>query len=65
MYGRGTVFRLSPVAGGKWKELLYSFKGEDGDSPSGGLTFDSAGNLYGTTFAGGAHNGGIVYKFIP
>jgi uncharacterized repeat protein (TIGR03803 family) len=65
-YNRGTVFQLSPVAGGKWKEQLYSFKpGEDGDFPSGGLIFDSAGNLYGTTFAGGAHNGGMVYKFIP
>jgi uncharacterized repeat protein (TIGR03803 family) len=65
-YNRGTVFQLSPVAGGKWKEQLYSFKpGEDGDFPSGGLISDSAGNLYGTTFAGGAHNGGMVYKFIP
>jgi uncharacterized repeat protein (TIGR03803 family) len=65
-YSRGTVFRLSPVAGGKWKELLYSFKPDgDGDFPGGGLIFDSAGNLYGTTYAGGAHNGGMVYKFIP
>lgn len=65
-HDRGTVFRLSPVEGGKWKELQYSFKpGEDGDFPGGGLIFDSAGNLYGTTFAGGAHNGGMVYKFIP
>ncbi len=65
-YDRGTVFRLSPVAGGVWKEQLYSFKpGKDGDYPSGGLIFDSAGNLYGTTFAGGAHNGGMVYQFIP
>jgi uncharacterized repeat protein (TIGR03803 family) len=65
-YDRGTVFRLSPVGGGEWKEHLYSFKpGEDGALPSGGLIFDSAGNLYGTTFAGGAHNGGMVYKFIP
>ena len=65
-YDRGTVFRLSRVAGGKWKELLYSFKpGEDGSSPNGGLMFDSAGNLYGTTFAGGDHSAGTVYKFIP
>jgi uncharacterized repeat protein (TIGR03803 family) len=65
-YGRGTVFRLSPVASGKSKELLYSFKpGEDGNYPGGGLIFDSAGNLYGTTFAGGDHDGGTVYKFIP
>jgi uncharacterized repeat protein (TIGR03803 family) len=65
-HDRGTVFRLSPVEGGKWKELQYSFKpGEDGDYPGGGLVFDSDGNLYGTTFAGGNHDGGMVYKFIP
>jgi uncharacterized repeat protein (TIGR03803 family) len=65
-YNRGTVFRLSPVAGGKWKELVYSFRpGTDGNLPSGGLVSDSDGNLYGTTFAGGAHDGGMVYKFVP
>ncbi|HWY57834.1 MAG TPA: hypothetical protein VNZ03_25455 [Terriglobales bacterium] len=30
-------------------EVLYEFHGKDGQSPSAGVTFDSTGNLYGTT----------------
>jgi uncharacterized repeat protein (TIGR03803 family) len=54
--GCGTVFELSPIAGGKWKEtVLYSFSGgSDGKNPYGGVTLDSKGNLYGTTVAGGS-----------
>src|SRR5271154_3877824 len=38
--GCGTVFELSPVAGGKWKEkILYNFTGgSDGKNPYGGVT---------------------------
>jgi uncharacterized repeat protein (TIGR03803 family) len=56
MNGCGTVFELSPIAGGKWKEtVLYSFSGgSDGKNPYGGVTLDSKGNLYGTTVAGGS-----------
>jgi uncharacterized repeat protein (TIGR03803 family) len=70
--GCGTVFELTPGAGGKWKEkLLYSFKGGgDGYYPQAGLIFDTSGNLYGTTFAGGASpfcsNGcGTVFQLAP
>jgi uncharacterized repeat protein (TIGR03803 family) len=53
----GSVFALAPPAGGatKWTETtLYAFQGgKDGRDPIGGLTEDSAGNLYGTTFYGG------------
>ena len=44
--------------------LLYSFKGgsTDGQSPNAGVTFDKSGNLYGTTYGGGADNAGVVYK---
>src|SRR5579872_4993866 len=54
--GCGTVFELSPVAGGKWKEtVLYSFTGGiDGKNPYGGVILDSKGDLYGTTVAGGS-----------
>src|ERR1039458_9600618 len=34
----------------------------DGASPTAGVVRDSAGNLYGTTGAGGAQNAGVVYK---
>src|ERR1035438_3767949 len=57
IYGYGTVFDLSPSQGGGWTEtVLYSFgNGTDAKAPLGGLIFDSAGNLYGTTLAGGIH----------
>jgi uncharacterized repeat protein (TIGR03803 family) len=49
--GCGTIFKLD--ASGK-KTMLYAFTGgTDGSAPSGSLVMDSAGNLYGTTSAGG------------
>ena len=57
-YNHGTVFEVIANANGKWTEsVLYSFTGgQDGGQPSGGLTFDAAGNLYGTTNFGGSAN---------
>jgi uncharacterized repeat protein (TIGR03803 family) len=65
--GRGTVFELSPNGGGGWTEqVLYSFTGgSDGSFPTGGLTFDPAGNLYGSTNKGGSGGGGTVFKLTP
>ena len=52
--GCGTVFELSPGAGGAWSEqVIYAFQGTtDGQSPKG-VSFDSTGNLYGFGFIGG------------
>jgi uncharacterized protein YceK len=52
--GCGAVFKLS-LSSGKWTVTeLYGFKGgADGFSPNASLAFDTAGNLYGTTRAGG------------
>jgi uncharacterized repeat protein (TIGR03803 family) len=61
----GTVFELIPVAGGGWNfSLVYSFLDDprDGQVPSGALTLDSLGNLYGATVYGGSYNAGTVYK---
>jgi uncharacterized repeat protein (TIGR03803 family) len=45
--GCGTVFELTPKAGGGWNEtILHSFSGTDGGEPCG-LVFDGEGNLYG------------------
>lgn len=58
-YGCGTVFMLSPTAGGHYrKQTLYSFLGVGGSSldgwgPLGRLLIDKAGVLYGTTYYGG------------
>jgi len=64
--GFGTVFELSP-SGGSWTEnTMHTFQsGADGSTPYSSLTFDSAGNLYGTTFTGGTNNAGTVYELSP
>jgi uncharacterized repeat protein (TIGR03803 family) len=64
----GTVFKLTPNPDGKWtKSVLYTFPsdGKSGRWPYAGLTFDTAGNLYGTTFRGGANEDGTVFKLTP
>jgi len=62
-YGGGVVFELTPT-GGEWDlKTIYSFKAQpDGNFPYGALLFDASGNIYGTTYYGGAHNIGAVYK---
>jgi len=58
--GLGTVFKLS--AGGA-ETVLHSFRGgSDGEYPEAGLVQDGVGNLYGTTYAGGASGFGTVFK---
>ena len=61
--GGGTVFELMPSGGGGVYNVLQSFSGS-GNSPGPlrRLVMDSAGNLYGTTFADGAHGLGSVFK---
>jgi uncharacterized repeat protein (TIGR03803 family) len=65
-YGSGVIFELTP-SGGEWNfRTLYSFKGQpDGSFPYGALLFDASGRIYGTTYYGGAHNIGAVYKLSP
>jgi uncharacterized repeat protein (TIGR03803 family) len=55
--GWGTVFELSRGANGTWTEtVLDTFNGTDGATSFASLIFDKAGNLYGTTYQGGANN---------
>ena len=73
----GVVFALSPPSGtGSWTEsVLYTFTGHaDGGYPYAGLTFDSKGNLFGTTAIGGDRSGatckrtagcGVVFELSP
>ena len=56
VYGGGTVFEMTSEGDGTWTERVmhnFGISETDGTSPSGSLIFDSAGNLYGTTGAGG------------
>jgi uncharacterized repeat protein (TIGR03803 family) len=58
---KGVVFKV-PRAN---KEIVvHSFAGapSDGSHPYAGLLPDGAGNMYGTSFDGGADDGGTVYK---
>ncbi len=61
--GCGTVFELSPEAGGGWTEKVLDYGGYDA-YPSG-LIVDAAGNLYGTTFSDGAFGDGTVFEMSP
>jgi len=59
-FGMGAVFELTPQSDGTWTEkILYSFPGGAlGASPERGLTFDTAGNLYGIA-------GALVFELLP
>jgi uncharacterized repeat protein (TIGR03803 family) len=73
--GCGTVFELTPKGNGNWTEtVLYSFSDGTGDGHycPARLVRDTAGNLYGTTFAGGTSGTacggggcGTVFKLTP
>jgi uncharacterized repeat protein (TIGR03803 family) len=67
-HGRGVVFELARAGDGTWTEaVLHSFdkEGPDGHDPYGGLIFDAAGNLYGTTEGGGPSDAGTVFELTP
>ncbi|MGA2373610.1 MAG: choice-of-anchor tandem repeat GloVer-containing protein [Candidatus Korobacteraceae bacterium] len=63
---QGVVYKLTP-SNGKWTEsAIHTFSGaSDGENPYSSVIFDTSGNLYGTTFAGGAHGYGTVYQLTP
>jgi uncharacterized repeat protein (TIGR03803 family) len=46
--------------------VLHQFRGRDGGFPAAGLTFDAAGNLYGTTEVDGpGTTNSVVFKLTP
>jgi uncharacterized repeat protein (TIGR03803 family) len=74
--GNGLVFELSPSSAGWHQTVLYTFCAgsgfgqpcPDGAQPTGALTSDTSGNLYGTTPVGGSTTfagGGTVYELSP
>ena len=62
--GCGTVFKLTHNADDSWSfGTIYEFGfPPDGCQPVGRLVFDTNGNLYGTTFAGGSEGNGTLYE---
>jgi len=71
--GDGTAFELRPPATYcsailcYWNEtVLHTFTGvPDGEYPFENLTFDQAGNIYGTTNAGGRYSTGSAFELSP
>jgi len=70
-YNDGWVFKLTN-SGGNWTTTdLHDFNGSDGSWVYSGVTLDSSGNLYGTTFYGGdfgCNDGlgcGTVWEITP
>jgi uncharacterized repeat protein (TIGR03803 family) len=60
----GTIFSITP---GGVETVLYSFCNladcSDGDEPVTGLLLAIDGNLYGTTYYGGSHNDGTIFRY--
>ena len=75
LYGTGTsydvawfggVYKISHGSGEIWTEdVLTAFNSSTGYFPEAGVTFDSAGNLYGTAFEGGTLGFGTVFELTP
>lgn len=67
--GLGYLFEISPASGGGWSlSHLHDFSGIDGAASSGAaagevspLLIGPNGYMYGTTFAGGSDNYGVVF----
>jgi uncharacterized repeat protein (TIGR03803 family) len=64
---KGTLFELTPSGHGEWfHTVLHNFgEGADGAEPHAGLVFDTAGNLYTTTYYGGIYGYGAVVEVTP
>jgi uncharacterized repeat protein (TIGR03803 family) len=65
-YLQGTVYELTPNGVNGTERVLHSFAGlSDGATPLSGAIFDQAGNLYGSTSAGGTNGSGTAYQLKP
>lgn len=67
-YGNGAIYKLTRNSDGTWTETtIHHFypQGNDGESPSSGLTVDADGSLWGTTLTGGTEGAGTVYTLVP
>ena len=73
-FAHGNVFKLTRTGDSSTYASLYDFTGgSDGATPYGSVALDAAGNLYGTTVAGGSeagdcivsHGCGVVWQIRP
>jgi uncharacterized repeat protein (TIGR03803 family) len=63
--GYGIVYELKPSGGGWTENDLHSFGYGDGAYPYSRVILDNSGNLYGTTWGGGANADGTVFEMTP
>jgi len=63
-YNGGTIFKIDSTTGAE--STVYTFTGSThGAIPDCAMISDTAGNLYGTTLAGGANTAGTIFRFEP
>jgi uncharacterized repeat protein (TIGR03803 family) len=63
--GCGVVFKLAHSKGGWQETVLHYFFDHPGTDPQAGVTFDAAGNLFGTTLGDGSTTFGSVFEITP
>lgn len=62
----GTVFELVPQGSGWQESVLHSFgEGNDGALIQSQPIMDASGNIFGTTYSGGANGAGAVFEVTP
>ena len=61
-HNNGTIYEVNFAT--RHAAVLHSFAGPDGADPLAGLIQDAAGNLYGTTYGGGTHGRGTLFKVV-
>jgi len=61
-YGYGTVYEIAHGTNTITDLASFTGAGTNGADPVAGVTFDSSGNLFGTTAYGGASGAGTVYE---
>ena len=66
-FGKGTIYKIPYQTGTVKKDdssvALFDFDGgANGANPEGGVVLGPDGSLYGTTYGGGSHDGGTIFK---
>ena len=60
------ILTATAVSAAQTETVLHSFSNGDGSTPVAGLIYDKpTGAFYGTTYEGGAYNGGTVFQLTP
>jgi uncharacterized repeat protein (TIGR03803 family) len=60
------ILTVSASASGPAESTLYNFLGHpDGSNPAAPVTFDKAGNIYGTNVNGGMYGWGAIFQLSP